>query len=180
MPPITVPESFETARLRLRPPKLADAQTIFDSYAQDPMVTRYLVWPPHRSIKTTEKFVSECIERRAARVAFPYVLTSIANDRVLGMLELKPHSHGANIGYVLAREHWGQGLMPEAARAVVSYALTQPAIYRVQAFCDVENVASARTLEKIGMTREGMLRRFLVHPAMSSEPRDCYLYAITR
>lgn len=177
---MTVPEIFETARLRLRPPNLADAQSIFDSYAQDPTVTRYLVWPPHRSIETTEKFVSDCIERRAAGAAFPYVLTRIAGDRPLGMLELKPRPHGANIGYVLAREHWGQGLMPEAARVVVNYTLMQPAIYRVQAFCDVENIASARTLEKIGMIREGMLRRFLVHPAMSSEPRDCYLYAITK
>jgi RimJ/RimL family protein N-acetyltransferase len=177
---ILVPNVFETVRLRLRPPKPDDAQNIFDSYAQDPTVTRYLVWPPHRSVETTQKFISDCIERRAAGTAFPYVLTKIADDRPLGMLELKLHSHGANIGYVLAREHWGQGLMPEAARTVVSYALTQPAIYRVQAFCDVENTASARTLEKIGMTREGMLRRFLVHPAMSSEPRDCYLYAITK
>jgi RimJ/RimL family protein N-acetyltransferase len=177
---ILVPDVFETARLRLRPPKPDDAQSIFDSYAQDLPVTRYLVWPPHRSVETTQKFISDCIERHAAGTAFPYVLTKTADDRPLGMLELKPHPHGANIGYVLAREHWGQGLMPEAARAVVSYALTQPAIYRVQAFCDVENTASARTLEKIGMTRDGMLRRFLVHPAMSSEPRDCYLYAITK
>lgn len=177
---MTVPEIFETARLRLRPPNLADAQSIFDSYAQDPAVTRYLVWPPHRSVATTEQFISDCIERRAAGTAFPYVLTRIADNRLLGMLELKPHPHGANIGYVLAREHWGQGYMPEAARAVVSYTLMQPSIYRVQAFCDVENTASARTLEKIGMTREEMLRRFLVHPALSSEPRDCYLYAITK
>jgi [ribosomal protein S5]-alanine N-acetyltransferase len=177
---VIFPEVFETARLRLRPPRLEDAAVIFETYAQDPFVTRYLMWPPHRSVETTEKFVSYCIERRAAKTAFPFVLTRLTDGQLLGMIELQAHQHGTNIGYVLAREHWGQGLMPEAARAVVSYALTQPAIFRVQAFCDVENTASARTLEKTGMLREGILRRYIVHPAMSSEPRDCYLYAITR
>lgn len=180
MPPIALPKILETARLRLRAPRLEDAKIIFEKYAQDPNVTRYLVWPPHRSVETTEKLISYCIERWAAKTAFPYVITRMTDGELLGMVELKPDDHGANLGYVLAREYWGQGLMPEAARIVVENALTQPALFRVQAFCDVENQASARTLEKIGMSREGRLHRYIVHPAMSSEPRDCYLYAIAR
>ena len=96
------------------------------------------------------------------------------------MIDLRPHQHGANVGYVLAREYWGQGIMTEAARCVVECALAQRGLYRVQAFCDVDNIASTRVLEKVGMRREGTLRRYIVHPALSSEPRDCYLYAVTR
>ncbi|HEY7716642.1 MAG TPA: GNAT family protein [Candidatus Binatia bacterium] len=70
--------------------------------------------------------------------------------------------------------------MTEAARSVVSHVLQQPANFRVQAFCDVENIASARILEKIGMSREGTLRRYIIHPAISNEPRDCYISAVTR
>jgi RimJ/RimL family protein N-acetyltransferase len=174
------PEMLETVRLRLRAPRLEDAQVIFDSYAQDPAVTRYLTWLPHQSIETTEKFIVDCIERWAKVSAFPYVITRSSDSRLLGMIDLRPDQHGANIGYVLAKEHWRQGIMTEAARCVVDFALAQPALFRVQAFCDVSNIASARTLEKIGMRREATLSRYIIHPAVSKEPRDCYLYAITR
>ena len=174
------PEAFETARLRLRRPQLQDAKVIFDRYAQDPAVTRYLMWLPHPSIETTEKFITHCTEAWANGTAFPYVITRKSDGRLLGMIELRPDQHGASVGYVLAKDHWRQGVMTEAARTVVSYALAQPAIFRVQAFCDVENIASARTLEKIGMRREGTLRRYIIHPAVSDEPRDCYLYAVTK
>jgi RimJ/RimL family protein N-acetyltransferase len=35
-------------------------------------------------------------------------------------------------------------------------------------------------LEKVGMLREGVMRRYSIHPALSDEPRDCYLYAVTK
>jgi len=175
-----LPEIFETARLRLRSPRQEDAAVIFDTYAQDPLVTRYLVWLPHQSIETTEQFIALCIEQWANASAFPYVITQKSDARLVGMVDFRPHPHGANLGYVLAKEHWGRGIMTEAARCVVEHAFTQQGLYRVQAFCDVENIGSARVLEKVGMRREGTLRRYVVHPAVASEPRDCYLYAITR
>ena len=68
----------------------------------------------------------------------------------------------------------------EAASAVVDWALAQPQIYRVWAICDHENLASARVMEKIGMQREGLMRRGIVHPNISDEPRDCWVYARVR
>jgi RimJ/RimL family protein N-acetyltransferase len=70
--------------------------------------------------------------------------------------------------------------MTEAARALVSETLARPAIWRVWAVCDVDNTASARVLEKAGLEREGTLRRYIVHPAVSPEPRDVHLYARVR
>ena len=96
------------------------------------------------------------------------------------MLEIRPDSFKASIGYVLARTCWGQGFMSEAVSEIVRIVLSDPSMYRVEAFCDVENAASARTLEKAGMRREGIMRRYIIHPALSNEPRDCCLYAVTR
>jgi len=70
--------------------------------------------------------------------------------------------------------------MPEAIIAVVDWAFTQPWVSRVWAACDVENHSSARAMEKVGFSREGVLSRFSVHPNISSDPRDCYAYALTR
>ena len=84
------------------------------------------------------------------------------------------------IGYVLAKPYWGNGYMTEAVRALVRWCLLQPHLHRIWSFVDVENRASYRVLEKAGMEREGVLRRWVVHPTVSDRPRDCYTYAIIR
>jgi RimJ/RimL family protein N-acetyltransferase len=70
--------------------------------------------------------------------------------------------------------------MTEAARVVVEWALSCPDVYRVWATCDVDNVASARLLEAVGMQREGVLRRWLVHPNVGDAPRDALCYALVK
>ena len=83
-------------------------------------------------------------------------------------------------GYVLARPFWGRGLMTEALTEVAHWAMRQEGIWRIGAVCDVDNPASARVMEKSGLVREGVLRRWLIHPNLSPDPRDCYSYALTR
>ena len=70
--------------------------------------------------------------------------------------------------------------MTEAMRAVIDWTFRQPSIYRVYATTDVENVASRRVLEKVGMQCEGTLRKHIVHPNISDVPRDSYMYAIVK
>jgi RimJ/RimL family protein N-acetyltransferase len=113
-------------------------------------------------------------------VAFPYVITRKDDGELLGMIEIRPNRHRADFGFVLARPHWGNGIMPEAISALIQITLGQPLIYRMEATCDLENKASARALEKAGLRREGLLRRYIIHPNISSEPRDSLLYAITK
>jgi RimJ/RimL family protein N-acetyltransferase len=55
------PDRFQTARLILRPISPADAAPIFDTYAQDPDVTRFLTWRPHRTLAETEAYVARCL-----------------------------------------------------------------------------------------------------------------------
>ena len=68
----------------------------------------------------------------------------------------------------------------KAAAAFVDAVMAQPMIWRIQAFCDVENVASARVLQKIGLTFEGTLRRYMVLPNLGDVPRDVRCYARVR
>lgn len=175
-----LPASVETKRLLLRKPLPEDADAVFEAYAQDREVTRYLVWRPHPSVETTREFIAHCRRLWESAKAFPYVITRKGDGGLLGMIELRPDGHRAEFGFVLARRFWGQGLMTEAASAVVAIALAQPSIFRVAATCDVENRASARVLEKAGLSREGLLRRNIIHPNISPQPRDSLLYAITR
>jgi len=172
-----LPTQFTTARLTLRKPELADAPAIFTAYAQDPAVTRFLVWRPHPNLATTHAYLEHCVATWQVHTEYCYVLTERAQARLVGMISVRVRDWSASLGYVLARSAWGQGIMPEAAQAVSDYVLAQPAMYRVWAMCDVDNTASARVMEKIGMLREGLMRRGVLHPNLSSEPRDCWVYA---
>jgi RimJ/RimL family protein N-acetyltransferase len=174
------PEQFETARLYLRVPGLDDAEAIFNLYAQDKRVTRFLTWKPHESIEETKEFLETCVRSWEECSAFPWVLIDKELDQLIGMVEVKFDKHRAQLGYVLARQFWGAGYGTEAAGLVVDWAIAQPKIFRVWAVCDVENLPSARVLEKTGMKREGTLKRWLYHPNFDKKPRDCYVYSIVK
>jgi ribosomal-protein-alanine N-acetyltransferase len=174
------PNHIETERLVLRIPSVADAEAIFNSYAQDSEVTRYLIWRPHKNIHETEGFLSDCAAAWEGNVRFPYAITLKQSGAAIGMIEIRINDFKADVGYVISRRHWGKGLATEALHCLVEWALRQESIYRVWALCDVDNLASARVLEKVGMRREGVLRRQIVHPNISDEPRDCYCYAAAK
>ncbi len=174
------PEQIETNRLLLRVPTIADAEFIFAGYAQDLEVTRYLTWRPHQSVAETEKFLAMCLDDWKGERRFAYSIVLKNKNDVIGMIGITTANFRAELGYVLARYYWGKGIITEAVRALVDWAFSQGHIYRVWAVCDVENVASARVLEKVGMQREGILRRYIMHPNVSDEPRDCYCYSVVK
>ncbi len=174
------PERFTTPRLTLRRPVTADAPAIFEEYASDPEVTKYLMWRPHRSLGDTAAFLTFADEGWVSGKDISWAITITGSDRVIGMIGARPGHNKADIGYVLGRRHWGTGIMTEAGRAIVDLLFRERTMYRVWATCDTENLASARVLEKLGMTREGVLRRYIVHPNISEEPRDSLIYARVR
>ena len=179
---IIFPAGFTTDRLVLRPIAEADAAAAFAEYAADPLVTRYLTWVPHNSEQSCAAFFAEHGARHVSGALGAYAITRRDNGRLIGAFDLRPDAAGRRIdfGYVLGRAHWRQGYMSEALTHVVGWALEQPAVYRIWSVTDVENVASARTMEKAGLVREGVLRRWLVHPSFGPEPRDCFCYARVR
>ena len=83
----------------------------------------------------------------------------------------------AEIGYALARKYWGQGLMTEAVRAMLDYGFNLLRLNRIEARCDVENIASWRVMEKAGMKFEGVLRQNIF---LHGRPRDARMYGILR
>ena len=175
-----MPERIETDRLVLRVPCVDDASVVFAGWAQDKEVNRYLTWHPHQRIEQTKQFVQSCLTAWEQETRFPYMITLKENSEVIGMIEPRIEGSKVGIGYVAARTHWGKGYVPEATRSIIEWAFQQPSIYRVYATTDVENVASQRVLEKVGMQCEGVLRKYIVHPNISDVPRDSYMYAILK
>jgi ribosomal-protein-alanine N-acetyltransferase len=180
------PQHLETERLTLRPPTVADAPALFKRYTQDADVTRFLSWAPHTAVEQTELFLAEAERFWREGVKFPWALVNKEDQSLMGMIELRldtgveADGRRAEVGYVLARDAWGQGYMTEALQGVIAMALAPGKLTRIWAKCDVCNTASARVLERAGMVVEGQLRRHAVHPNLGSDPRDSVIYAIVR
>ena len=174
------PAQIETERLILRKPLTGDAPAVFRGWAQDQEVTRYLTWRPHERIEQTQDFVQRCLSAWEQETRFPYMIALKESREVIGIIDPRIEGPKVGIGYGVARTHWGKGYMTEATRAIIAWAFQQPSIYRVYATTDIENVGSQRVLEKAGMQREGLLRKYILHPNISDIPRDSYMYAITK
>jgi RimJ/RimL family protein N-acetyltransferase len=170
-----------TRRLRLRRPRVEDAEAAFESYASDASITRYLTWSAHKSPAQTKEFFQQCIDAWDLRMGHRLWLIERLDDRaLLGTIGCTVFFHRVEIGFALGSVHWGRGYMPEALERVCEAAFADPRIHRVQALCDEENRQSARVMEKVGMKYEGKLGRYGHHPNRSEVPRDCLMYAMVR
>jgi ribosomal-protein-alanine N-acetyltransferase len=170
---------LETARLLLRPPVPEDARTIFERYASDPEVTRYLGWPRHTSVDDTEAFINFSESEWARWPAGPLLVFARDTGRLLGSSGLVMDTpQCAATGYVFARDAWGHGYATESLGAMVNLS-AELGITRLYALCHTEHQASWHVLEKCGFAREGVLERHYVFPNLAPEPLDVFSYART-
>ena len=190
------PDTFETSRLRLRRPLVEDATNIFARYASDPEVTRYLPWRPHCNVEQTQTLLCRLLRAMESGGTYAWVIESLDDRRIMGLVTINVDSARESdflsteeerlryckvlIAFHLSRYEWGQGYATEAARTLIDWAIGQPQVVRIWTVVDVDNAASIRVLEKIGMIREGLLKRWSIHPNVSPEPRDFYAYALVK
>src|ERR1700733_14717217 len=112
-PPTTMP--MDTARLHLRPPVEQDAAAII-SIAGDWEIARRLARVPHPYTDADVRFFFDHVVPKEPTWAILWRGTG----RLIGMIGLAPDPHGrsAELGYYIARDHWGRGIATEAALAI--------------------------------------------------------------
>lgn len=175
------PDSFQTDRVMGRKPVMGDAQAMFDVYATDPEVTRFLVFKPYENLQALQSWLSQIIKEWDSKPGIAYLLFNHNKpEELIGSFSIDIDHFKAEVGYLIARPYWGQGLMTEVLKYWTNWALNQPGIYRISALCDAENPASGRVMEKAGLSFEGTFKRYGIHPNMGDEPRDLHSYAKTR
>ena len=179
MPRTRAPERVETERLILRRPTARDALTIFQTYASDPDVTRFVGWPTHGRRSDTRAFLEFSDAEWQRWPAGPYVAVQRDSGAIIGSTGLGFETpQRAATGYVFAKDAWGQGYATESLRAMVRVA-EDCGVVRLYALCHHLHRASARVLEKAGFSLEGTLRRFAEFPNLEAgEPCDVLCYAI--
>lgn len=147
-----------TPRLKLRAVTLTDAEAIFNNWAQDDDVTKYLTWEPHADINVTRKVVADWLLELQRGDYFHWCLELLDNAKVIGTIaavELDKELELAEVGYCLAQDHWGRGLMPEALSAVIDYFFTKVNLKEVEACHHPGNLLSGKVMQKSGMHFKG-------------------------
>lgn len=169
---------IRTARLTLRAPVPEDARAIFETYSSDPDVTRYMGWPRHEKLASTEWFISFALHEWKTHGVGTHLI--FLDERLVGStgLHVDTNTRGeVATGYVLGRAYWGKGIATEACRAMVELAKRR-GDRRVSAHCHADHLASARVLEKSGLLFEGLLAKHIVFPNYGTGLEDVRLYAL--
>ena len=172
--------TLTTKRLHLRPPKLEDAEAAFERYASDLVATRFLLWKTHTTVEDTTAFLSQRMQATAEKRGGRWAICLQEDDTMWGSIAASVDGHVAEVGYMLSPRLWGKGIMTEALEAVVAELWNHKKIWRIQASCHTENIASERVLTKCGFERESLARGLSVMPQISDIAQDCYIYALVR
>lgn len=159
---------------------LSDASDIYNNYASNPRVTRYLCWPTHRSVSDSERFLRQLSDAVAREEQFSWTIVERDSRWLCGMIGVSINSARATIGYCLAEEVWGTGYASEATAAIVPLLWQRPEIKRLEANCHSKHLRSARVLEKVGLRYIGIDREHSVLPALGPARQDMLRYGITR
>ena len=154
--------TLETDRLILRKFTMADAQDMFDNWASDPEVTKYLTWPTHTGVDVSEKVLEDWISHYDEPDFYNWAIEWKRTGQVIGNISVVGQTHdgtdSADIGYCLGKAFWGQDIMPEALKAVIRFLFDSEGFRRVAACHDINNPNSGRVMEKAGMREEGVWR----------------------
>jgi RimJ/RimL family protein N-acetyltransferase len=150
-----------TARLTLREFVEADWQAVL-AYQSNPRYLKYYPWDSV-SAEHAQKFVKTFITWQDEHPRSKYQLAIVLqdNEHLIGTCGLRldyAHAQEGELGYELSPAHWRHGYATEAARAMLAFGFEDRQLHRIWASCIVENSASTRVLEKLGMRREGHAR----------------------
>ena len=172
---------LQSDRLLLRSFQESDSEA-FAAYRSDPEVARYQGWNVPYSLEKAAAFIAE-MKNRTPGVPGEWLQIAIERKQQAGLIgdcvfRVQAHDdRQAEIGFTLSRAHQGQGYAAEAVTCLLDYLFAKLNLHRVTAICDVENHASARLLERIGMRREGhFVENIWFKGAWGSE----YLYAVLK
>jgi ribosomal-protein-alanine N-acetyltransferase len=173
-----LPPRFDLGNVHLRALHPGDAPAWF-AYLSDPEVIKHTSYDI-QSIEAVQRMISHYISAYQEKRACRWALARKFDDQLVGTCGFYrwDEAHAvAELGYDLARDHWGNGLMTRTVRTVLSWGFNRAGANRVQATVMVGHVSSARVLEKCGFKKEGTLREYLI---CRGKPHDFWMFSLVR
>ncbi|MDH5657600.1 MAG: GNAT family N-acetyltransferase [Spirochaetia bacterium] len=146
------PGRFETKRLLLRRFRFEDAASVYE-FAKNELNTKYVAWPTHTKIEHSKSFLEYSIKAFDKGHEFSYGIELNQTGSFIGWIGIRLIDETSlYIGYFIDQHFWNQGYATEAAVCLFEWGREQESITKIESSCHTENSASARVLEKIGLS----------------------------
>ncbi|MBO6301372.1 MAG: GNAT family N-acetyltransferase [Ruminiclostridium sp.] len=141
---------LETGRLMLRELTRRDTRAIFENWARDPEVSKYMTWTAHRDVSVTERIVEHWLEEYEKPGCYRYIIELKGYTLPIGMIDVVEYRDGVPVvGYCSGRRFWGNGYMTEALGAVKEE-LFADGYDTIIIEAVAENIGSNRVIQKCG------------------------------
>jgi ribosomal-protein-alanine N-acetyltransferase len=155
-------QEIRTKRLTLRRFTANDADTMFNNWASDPEVTKFLRWPTHKSVETSRHILESWIKSYEQN---DFYLWAIVPDEVgepigsIAVVEQDDRIEMVHIGYCIGTKWWHKGYTSEAMAALIEFFFEKVGVNRIESQHDPNNPNSGKVMAKCDMKYEGTHRK---------------------
>ena len=155
-------QMIETERLILRKFVLSDSKAMYKNWASDTEVTKYLMWPAHKNMETSEEVTKEWVDSYSKNDFYQWAIVFKEESDFpigcIGVTHMDKDVSMVHIGYCIGRKWWHKGITSEALKAIIDFLFNIVEAQRIESRHDPKNRNSGEVMKKCGMTYEGTLR----------------------
>ena len=167
----------ETERLILRPVSVDDASDMFE-YISDKEVCKYMFQNYHEQKEVYRFIKTYYLAYRQRCVPQSYAIVFKENKKMIGTCDFNQiEDDVGEIGFVLNKKYWNQGLMSEAIVKLLEVGFYHLNLRRIEVLHDVRNIACEKVVKKCGFQYEGCMREKMI---LQNSPCDIKMYAILK
>ena len=167
--------TLTTSRLILRRLTADDAQNMYDNWATDEKVAKYLSWDIHESAEATKELLTKWVAEYEKPEYYHWVIEF--NGTIIGTTNFHAVSNKdehCEIGYCIGSKWWNKGIVTEAVAEIIRFAFEELNANKVCALHDTDNIASGKVMQKNGMKQEGLLREHKMRKDGTRGDLACY------
>ena len=170
---------LKSKRLHIRELTSADIDNVHELHSL-PETDEFNTLGIPENIQTTENILTEwlILQKQEPRISYVFSIDKTENNNFVGLIAInlgKINYKTAEVWFKIHKDHWRKGYTTEALTRLLDFGFNDLKLHRIEAGCAVGNIASIKTLEKVGFTREGMKRKKL---PIRGEWKDNFFYGI--
>lgn len=154
---------LESQRLLLRKFTTDDAQAMFDNWASDPDVTKFLTWPTHKNVDVSKGVLNDWTSQYEDLNFYQWAIVVKDNGNIpigsIGVVKFDDVIQMVHVGYCIGKKWWFKGITSEALTLLIKFFFEEVEVKRIEARYDPRNNNSGKVMKKCGLQYEGTMRQ---------------------
>ena len=155
-------KKIETERLILRKFVMDDVAAVYNNWANDPEVTKYLTWQTHSNVDISSSVLADWTSHYNEPDFYQWAITLKKNGNEpigsISVVRKDDRIKMVTIGYCIGKKWWHKGIMTEALQTLIKFFFEEVGANRIEAWHDPKNINSGKVMSKCGMQYEGVHR----------------------